>query len=956
MGDLNKALQRTKGIQLGVHIGIHTGLVVVGDMGDHGRQEQLALGETPNIAARIEGLAHPNTVAISEATYRLVQGYFDYEALGEQTLRGVAEPVTVYRVLQESGLQSRLEVASTRGLTPLVGRESEVSVLLERWAHAKDGHGQVILLSGEAGIGKSRLVQVLKEHVANEPSVRWECRSSPYYQNTALYPLIDLLQRALQWRQEATPEEKFEQLEQTLSQYRLPLADTMPLFANLLSFPLLKDRYPPLQWTPQRQRQKTLESIVAILLELAEREPVLFILEDLHWTDPTTLECLGLLVEQVPTAAIYTVLTCRPEFQPSWHHRSYVTDITVNRLSRNQIQHMAISVADGKALPAEIIKQLVDKTDGVPLYVEEMTKALLESGHLKAMEGRYESTGTLPALAIPATPQDSLMARLDRLVTAKAVAQYAAVIGRQFSYVLLQAVSQLDETTLQRELGRLVEAELVYQRGLPPQATYLFKHAMVTDIAYQSLLKSTRQHYHQRIAQVLEEQFPETAEHQPELLAYHYTQAGRDEQAIRYWQQAGERAAQRSANTEAIRHYAQALEVLKTRPDTPERTEQELALLIASGTPLMVTQGYGSSDVEHVYAQAYALCQKVEDSPHLFSTLSGYGRVSIFRAEYQRVRELGEQLLALAVRTQEPARFLEAHFTLGSPLLWMGELEASLFHMQKSRLLYDPQQHRSLVLRTGHDHEVGCLTYEARALWFLGYPDQALTRIYDALTRARDLSHSFSQARALTFVAFLHQYRREIRQTQECAEELLAIAREHEYSQWVSMGMIMRGWAVGMQGQVQGATQAREGLQAYLAIGLNGCSYYFSLLTELHIHLGQHEEGLKALNEALSFVDKTGERVYEPELYRLKGALLLRLSQDNHPEAESCFQKAISVAHQQQARSLELRATTSLATFWQQKGRRADARELLAPIYGWFTEGFDTADLQEAKTLLDEWS
>jgi predicted ATPase len=647
------------------------------------------------------------------------------------------------------------------------------------------------------------------------------------------------------------------------------------------------------------------------------------------------------------------LLTCRPTFQPNWSHRSYLTEITVNRLSHAQVEQLVTRMTAGKTFPPEVLQQILEKTDGVPLFVEEITKAILESGYLKETDGHYALAGALSSLAIPATLHDSLMARLDRLVTAKGVAQLAAVIGRQFSYGLLQAVSQLDETTLQRELGRLVEAELVYQRGLPPQATYLFKHAMVTDIAYQSLLKSTRQDYHQRIAQVLEEQLPETAAHQPELLAYHYTQAGRNAPAMRYWQQAGERAVQRSANTEAIGHYTKALEVLKALPDTPERTAQELVLLIASGTPLMVTQGYGSSDVEHVYAQAYALCQKVEESPYLFSTLSGYGRVSLFRAEYQRVRALGEQLLAVAVRTQEPAHFLEAHFTLGSPLLWMGELEASLVHMQQSRVLYDPQQHRSLVLRTGHDHAVGCLTYEARALWFLGYPDQAITRSYDALTRARDLAHPFSQARALTFVAVLHQYRREVRQTHACAEELLVLSREHAYAQWVTMGMIMRGWAVAMQGHVQGATQAREGLQPYLAMGLNGYSYYVSLLTELHVHLGQHEEGLKALNEALSFVDKTGERVYEAELHRLKGALLLPLSPANHPEAESCFQKAIAIAHQQQAKSLELRAATSLARLWQQQGKRQEAHDLLAPVYHWFTEGFDTADLQDAKALLE---
>src|SRR5882724_5111044 len=414
MGDLNTHLQREKGIQLGVRLGIHTGLVVVGAMGGAGRQEQLALGEVPNIASRIEGLAAPNTVAISEVTSRLVQGYFACEALGEQTLRGVAEPVQVYQVLQESGARGRLDVAQTRGLTPLVGRESEVALLLERWEQVKSGQGQVVLLSGDAGIGKSRLVQLLKEHVANEPHTRWECRSSPYFENTALFPLTDLFQRLLQFHAEGTLDTKVEKLASALSQYRLPLEETMPLLAPLLSLPLPEHRYPLLNLSPQRQRQKTLETIVAILQEHAEQHPVLFIVEDLHWTDPSTLELLNLVIEQIPRAALFALFTCRPHFQPAWHHRSYLTEMTLNRLSHTQVEQIIHRIIDGKTFPAAVLQQIITKTDGVPLFVEEITKSLLESGQLKAVDGHYELTGSLRALTIPATLQDSLMARLDR--------------------------------------------------------------------------------------------------------------------------------------------------------------------------------------------------------------------------------------------------------------------------------------------------------------------------------------------------------------------------------------------------------------------------------------------------------------------------------------------------------------------------------------------------------------
>jgi predicted ATPase len=435
---------------------------------------------------------------------------------------------------------------------------------LEHWEHTKAGQGHVVLLSGEGGIGKSRLVQMLKDHVAQEPHTRWECRSSSYFENTALFPVTDLFQRLLQFQAEDTPDEKLGKLEHALSQYRLPLGESVPLLAPLLSLSLPENYYPPLNLSPQRQRQKTLETLVAILLELAERQPVLFIMEDLHWTDPSTLELLNLVIDQTPTASLLTVLTCRPTFQPSWSHRSYLTEMTVNRLSHTQVEQIVTRMTDGKTLPQEVLQQIIAKTDGVPLFVEEITKAILESGQLKALDGHYELTTPFSTFAIPATLQDSLMARLDRLVTAKAVAQYAAVIGRQFAYDLLSTVSQLDEVTLQRELGRLVEAEIVYQRGVPPQSIYLFKHALIQDAAYQSLLKSTRQQYHQRIAQVLEAQFPETVEGQPELLAHHSTEAGLLAQAVGYWQNAGQSAIQRSAHVEAIAHLRQGLALLET--------------------------------------------------------------------------------------------------------------------------------------------------------------------------------------------------------------------------------------------------------------------------------------------------------------------------------------------------------------------------------------------------------
>jgi class 3 adenylate cyclase/predicted ATPase len=953
---LNARLERDKDIRLALRIGIHTGLVVVGDIGEGSHREQLALGETPNVAARIQGLAEPGTVVISEATYRLIQGYFDCQNLGEQTLRGVAQPLRVYQVLQESGVQSRLDVASTRGLTPLVGREQEVGLLLERWEQAKDGQGQVILLSGEAGIGKSRLVQVLKDHLADEPHSRWECRSSPYYQNTALYPIIDLIQRTLRWQQDDTQEKKLERLERQLSQYRLPLVESVPLFAPLLSLSIPEERYPPLHFSPQRQRQKTLESIVAILSELAEQQPVLFILEDLHWTDPTTLALLSLLVEQVPTTSLCALLSCRPHFQPSWHHRSYLTEITVNRLSRNQIERMAQHVAGGKTLPVEIIQQLVEKTDGVPLFVEEMTKAVLESGVVKDMNSQYALAGSVATLAIPATLQDSLMARLDRLITAKGLAQQAAVIGRQFSYALLQAVSQLDDPTLQRELNRLVEAELVHQRELPPQATYLFKHALVVDAAYASLLKSTRQQYHQRIAQILEEQFPETTATQPELLAYHYTEAGLNAQAVGYWQKAGEHSIQHSAYVEAISHLTKGLEVLQTPPAVPTRIHQELGLQILLGQALIVTKGQAASEVGDAYHRAQELCQWVEDASQRFRVLYGLWHFHVVRAELQTVRALSEELLSLAPAIQEPGYLLCAHWTLGGAWFLQGGFATARAQWEQSNVLYTSQHHHTVTSLFGVDLGVFSLCWLPHALWHLGYHDQAIALSQRALNLAHDVLHSFSVAVALAYAMMLRQFCRDDDTVDVYADEGLVLCAEQGFTYYLAWGTILRGWSLSAQGQGEaGLSLMRRGLADLRATGGEvRLPYYLALMAEVCGKTHHVAEGLTLVAEALTLVEKTDERWYEAELHRLKGALLLQQSSDNSVEAESCFHQAITIAQSQQAKSWELRAATSLAKLWQHQGKRQEAYALLAPVYNWFTEGFDTADLKDAKTLLDE--
>jgi predicted ATPase/class 3 adenylate cyclase len=950
---LNPRLEQEKGGRLTVRLGVHTGPVVVGEMGGGGRHEHLATGETVNMASRLEGLAAPNTVVISSVTERLVRGAFALEDLGLQMLKGVAEPIQVFGVLGAVEMDDEEHVAA--GIPFLVGRDEEIGLLLRRWEQSKAGLGQVVQLSGEAGIGKSALVEVLRAHIRAEglPCITFHC--SPYHQNSALYPVITHLEHLLYFEREDSPAAKLDKLEQCLQPYSLPLAEVVPLVAALLSVPL-QGRYVMPSLTPQQHKQQTLDALVAWLVDEAERQPLLLVWENLHWADPSTLEMLALVLDQTPTVPMCSVFTFRPEFHPPWPTRSHLTPITLNRLERPQVEAVITHLAGGKPLPEEVVHHIVTKTDGVPLYVEELTKMVLASALLREDVAQYVLTGPLVSVAIPDTLQDSLMARLDQLNTAKEVAQLGAVLGREFSYEMLQLVAAQDEATVHAGLARLVEAELLYRRGRPPRARYRFKHALIQDAAYASLLRSTRQQVHQHVAHLLETRFPELVETQPELVAHHYTAAGRTEPAIGYWQQAGQRAIERSANAEAIAHLTQGLTFLQEFPETPARQQQELDLQVALGPALIAIKGYGVPEVERTYARARELCEQVGNTPQLFAVLRGLSVYYVNRGDLQMAYQLGEQLLRLARSQPDPAYLLLAHYMLGQILFYRGEPAAAQTYLAQALAIYIPQEHQSLAVRYGLELGVASGSYLALGLGLLGYADQAVQRIQETRTLAQEVSHPYSLDFTLLSAAILHQFRHEVPTAHEQATAAMTLATEQAHANWFAWGMILHGWTRAMQGQCEeGIAQIRQGLTAEQATGLRAWQPYFlGLLAEAYGKGGHPEAGLATLADALAIVDTTEVRFYVAELFRLQGTLLLWQTIPDASQAETCFHQALDIARAQQAKFWELRAATSLARLWQSQGKRQDAHDLLAPVYGWFTEGFDTADLQDAKVLLHE--
>ena len=940
---------------LKMRVGIHTGPVVVGTLGNNLRVEFKAVGDTVNLASRVEGLAEAGTTYVTEETFKTSEGLFRFEALGKKRIKGKEEPIKVYRVIASSTRRTRFDVSAERGLAPFVGRERELELLLDGLERSKEGRGQAFSIVSEAGIGKSRLLYEFRKAVANEDVTFLEGRCLSYSRGVAYHPVIDILKANFDIMEEDGDHEIREKVKRGLQFIGADERATLPYLLDLLS--VKESGIDQIPLSPEAKRDRIKEAVKRITLKASEIRTMILAFEDLHWVDKSSEDVLKYVLESIPGARVLHIFTYRPDFVHPWGAKSYHSQLTLNRLSNRESLAMVAHLLGTEEIDSELEELILEKTEGVPFFIEEFIKSLKDLKIIEIKDNRYQITKDIKEATIPATVQDVIMARIDSLPEEiKGLLQAVSAVGREFRFDLIKRLTDLPEQELLSRLSVLKDSELLYERGIYPQSTYIFKHALTQDAVYQSLLKSTRQKYHRKIAQVMEKDFPAMMDTHPELLAHHYTGAGLNELAVVYWLHAGKRAAQRSAHFEVIHHLSKGLEALTTLPDTLERAHQELDMQITLGPVLMAVRGQSSPDTEQAYARARELCRQVGETPKIFPVLHGLWRFHNVRGELQTSRELAAQLFGLAQRTKDPALLLEAHRLMGQTMFWLGDVAQSRVHLEQGMDLYNPQQHRSHAFVYGQNPGVLCRGFAAWPIWVLGFPDQALKSTNLGLALAQELTHPFSLALALTTGSIDHQFRGDAQAVQECAEALIALSTEQGFPQWLGLGMILRGWTFTAQGKMEeGISQMREGLVSRRATRSESLRPYFlSLLAEAYGKVGQPEEGLASLVEALAIADTTWERCWEAELHRQRGELLLMQPEQKVEEAEECFGKALDIARHQQAKSLELRAAMSRSRLWQQQGKQEDAHQLLAEIYDWFTEGFDTADLNKARVLLAE--
>jgi class 3 adenylate cyclase/tetratricopeptide (TPR) repeat protein len=927
MVPLNAELALPDGKRLAVRVGMHTGPVVVADGG-------AIFGETPNVAARVQSAADPETVAITEATQRLTAGMFVVEERGPRALKGVREPVVLYRVVQSSGVRSRLDVATGR-LTPFVGREVELATLVERWERAQDGDGQHVLVVGEAGVGKSRLVYQFRERLAAVPHTWLECGATPYTESTPFHPVVALVAQGLAFTADDTPADKLAKIERGLRM--LASRENVAIVADFLGL----QAPTPLALNPDVQRRQTLELLARWTLAMSGIQPLVVLFEDVHWCDASSIELLARLVAQSATARVLVIATARPEFTSPWPARENVTTLQLSRLTKRQARDM-VAALGGTALPADTLDALVTRADGMPLYVEELTKAVVEPGVAGTVE------------AIPATLADSLMARLDRLSTAKEVAQQAAVLGREFSYAVLAAVGGMEEAALRHGLARLVDAEILYRRGEPPAAVYTFKHALVQEAAYGSLLKRTRHELHGRVVDALVARFPERIAAEPEVVARHAELAGRTEEAITFYERAGEQAQAGSAHAEAISHFVKTIALLETQPISAERDRHELTLQLALASSFSASLGFGRSEMGAAYERAQVLAESTGDAARLGVARIGLSGFAFNRGQVERGRALADAVLMAAERRHDADQTLMACSTIAMPEFYQGRFASSLTHCERALALYEPTRHHGLVRVVAGDQGVAALSFAAWNLCQLGRLDTALARAVEAVALAKQLASPFNVGYALFFETVVHWWRRDPGRQRARAADVIALSEAQGFPLWRGAGHTFHGSARVAAGDLDGLREIMDGIAISAETGnQGGVPGVLMVVAEAQQAAGECAAARETIATALAISLHTGQRFFDADLHRIDGDLLLA-ADGAAEEAATRYHRALAIAREQSARAFELRAATSLARLWRDQGKRAEARDLLAPVYGRFTEGFATRDLIDTKALLDE--